>query len=81
MAQLGHRHDGRGGDDTRPADQADERGVPLDRLWDRVDNCIEAEEGACGALVDRVTDPDRDIVDVSRSTSYEFAVRFADQFD
>jgi hypothetical protein len=56
-------------------------GVPVEELPEAVDNCIEVDDEVGSQLAERVRDPDRDVVEVSRLQSYEFASQFSEELD
>lgn len=58
-------------------------GLPVDQVREGIDNTIEVvdEEATRRLLVECIEDPDRDVVDVPRSSSFEFARKFSREFD
>lgn len=56
-------------------------GVPLQRVPERVDNTTEVDDAARERLIERIIDPERDLIDAPRSHSYEFASRFSEEFE
>lgn len=91
MEQLGRLDDDGAGRDSEPREGDDgnsatgdaDGGVPVDQLPAQATNRIPLADGdAAGQrLVERVTDPDGDVIDPPRSRSFTFASSFAEEFD
>lgn len=57
-------------------------GIPLDTIPEHADNQIEIkdQQAASTKVVERATDPEQDIINAPRTSSFEFATKFSKEF-